>query len=56
MKIEIPFLASLLLIGAANLMARMQGQSVEHALAAAAIEYGMKCMRTVKRFFPVPRD
>jgi hypothetical protein len=56
MKIEIPFLASLLLIGAANLMARMQAQSVEQALAAAAIEYGMKCMRTVKRFFPVPRD
>ena len=52
MKIEIPFLASLLLIGAANLMARMQGQSVEQALAAAAIEYGMKGMRTVKRLFP----
>ena len=52
MKIEIPFLASLLLIGAANLMARMQAQSVEQALAAAAIEYGMKCIRTVKRLFP----
>jgi hypothetical protein len=52
MKIEIPFLASLLLIGAANLMARMQGQSVEQAVAAAAIEYGMKGMRTVKRLFP----
>ena len=52
MKIEIPFLASLLLIGAANLTARMQAQSVEQALAAAAIEYGMKCMRTVKRLLP----
>ena len=50
MKIEIPFLASLLLIGA-SLMARMQAQGVEQALAAAAIECGMNGIRTVKRLF-----
>jgi len=51
MKIEIPFLASLLLVGA-SLMARMQAQGVEQALAAAAIECGMNGIRTVKRLFP----
>ena len=51
MKIEIPFLASLLLIGA-SLMARMQAQGVEQALAAVAIECGMNGICTVKRLFP----
>ena len=51
MKIEIPFLASLLLIGT-SLMARMQAQGVEQALAATAIEYGMNGIRAVKRLFP----
>ena len=51
MKIEIPFLARVLLIGA-SLMARMQAQGVEQALAAAAIECGMNGIRTVKRLFP----
>ncbi len=50
MKIEIPFLASLLLIGA-SLMARMQTQGVEQALALAAIEYGTNGIRTGKRLF-----
>jgi len=52
MKIEIPFFETLLLIGA-SLMARMQLQGVEQALAATAIEYGMNGIRTVKRLFPV---
>ena len=51
MKIEIPFLESLLIVGA-SLMARMQLQGVEQALAATAIEYGMNGIRTVKRLFP----
>ena len=51
MKIEIPFLASLLLIGT-GLMARMQAQGVEQALAAAAIEFGTNGIRAVKRLFP----
>ena len=51
MKIEIPLLASLLLMGA-SLMARMQTQGVEQALAAAAIECGMNGISTAKRLFP----
>jgi uncharacterized membrane protein (UPF0136 family) len=51
MKIEFPFFESLLLIGA-SLMARVQLQGVEQALAATAIEYGMNGVRTVKRLIP----
>ena len=51
MKIEIPFLASVLLIGA-SLLARMQAQGVEQALVSAAIECGMNGIRTVRRLFP----
>jgi hypothetical protein len=51
MKIEIPFFETLLLVGA-SLMARMQLQGVEQALAATAIEYGMNGISTVKRLIP----
>jgi hypothetical protein len=51
MKIEIPLLAGLLIIGT-DLLARVAIQGVEQALAAAAIECGMNGIRTVKRLFP----
>ena len=51
MKIEIPLLAGLLIIGT-DLLARVAVQGVEQALAAAVIEYGMNSIRAVKRLFP----
>jgi hypothetical protein len=51
MKIEIPLLAGLLIIGT-DLLARVAVQGVEQALVAAAIECGMNGIRTVKRLFP----
>ena len=51
MKIEIPLLAGMLIIGT-DLLARVAVQGVEQALAAAVIEYGMNSIRAVKRLFP----
>jgi hypothetical protein len=51
MKIDIPLLAGLLIIGT-DLLARVAVQGVEQALAAVAIECGMNAIRTVKRLFP----
>lgn len=55
MKIEIPLLAGLLIIGT-DLLARVAVQGVEQALAAAAIECGMNGIRIVKRLFPTVCD
>lgn len=51
MKIEIPLLAGLLIMGT-DLLARVAVQGVEQALAAVAIECGMNSIRAVKRLFP----
>lgn len=51
MKIEIPFLAGLLLIGA-DLLARVAVQGVEQALFSTAIEHGLNAFRTVRRLLP----
>ena len=51
MKIEIPFLAALVLIGT-SLLARMAAQGVEQALFSTAIEYGLDGVRAVKRLLP----
>lgn len=51
MKIEVPFLAALVLIGA-SLFARMAAQGVEQALLSAAVEYGLDGVRAVKRLLP----
>lgn len=51
MKIEIPLLAGMLIIGT-DLLARVAVQGVEQALAAAVIECGMNSIRAVKRLFP----
>jgi len=51
MKIEIPLLAGLLIIGT-DFLARVAVQGVEQALAAMAVECVMSGIRTVKRFFP----
>jgi hypothetical protein len=51
MKIEIPLLAGLLIIGT-DLLARVAVQGVEQALATAAIECGVNGVRAVKRLFP----
>jgi hypothetical protein len=52
MKIEIPFLAALLLIGN-ELMARVAVQGVEQALVSTAIEYGLNALKTGRKFLPV---
>jgi hypothetical protein len=44
MKIEIPFLAALVLIGT-SLLARIAAQGVEQALFSTVIEYGLKATR-----------
>ena len=44
MKIEIPFLAALVLIGT-SLLARMAAEGVEQALLSTVIEYGLKATR-----------
>ena len=51
MKIEIPFLAALLLIGT-SLLARMAAQGVEQALFWTAIEYGLNGIKGGIRRFP----
>ena len=51
MKIEISFLATLLLIGT-DLLARAAVQGVEQALVATAVEYGMGGIRRGLRQFP----
>ncbi len=48
MKIEIPLLASLLLIGT-TLLARVQAQGIEQALVATAIEYTVNGARAAVR-------
>ena len=48
MKIEIPFLAGLLLI-ATDLLARVAVQGVEQALFSTAIEQGLNAFKTVRR-------
>jgi hypothetical protein len=48
MKIEIPLLAALFLIGT-SLLARMAAQGVEQALFSVAVEYGLYGVRPVKR-------
>jgi hypothetical protein len=48
MRIEIPFLAALVLIGT-SLLARMAAQGVEQALLSTAIEY---CLYRKTSFFP----
>ena len=51
MKIEVPFLAAVVLIGT-GLLARMAAQGVEQALFSTAIEYGIDGIRAVKRLLP----
>ena len=45
MKIEIPFLAGLLLIGT-DLLARVAVQGIEQALFSTAIEHGLNVIKT----------
>ncbi len=54
MKIEIPLLASFLLIGT-NLLARAQAQGIEQALFATAIEYGVNRARAAVRLLRFAR-
>ncbi|HSE89228.1 MAG TPA: hypothetical protein VLJ79_23650 [Candidatus Binatia bacterium] len=49
MKVEIPFLAGLLLVGT-NLFARVAVQGVEQALFSTAIEYGWNVIKSSKGF------
>jgi hypothetical protein len=51
MKIEIPFLAGLLLVGT-DLLARAAVQGVEQALFSTAIEYGWNAIKTINRLLP----
>jgi hypothetical protein len=51
MKVEVSFLAALLLIGT-DLLARAAVQGVEQALVATAIEYGLSGMRKGLRQLP----
>jgi hypothetical protein len=48
MKIEIPFLAGLLLIGT-DVLARVAVQGVEQALFSTVIDYGWKAIKTSGR-------
>jgi len=50
-KIEIPFLAGLLLTGT-DLLTRVMVQGVEQALFSTVIEYGWKAIKTSGRFLP----
>jgi hypothetical protein len=47
MKIEIPFLAGLLLIGT-DLLARVAVQGIEQAIFSTAIEHGLNVIKTSK--------
>ena len=51
MKIEIPFLVTLVLIGT-SLLARIAAQGVEQALLSTAIEYGLNGINGGIRLFP----
>jgi hypothetical protein len=51
MKIEIPFLTGLLLVGT-DLLNRVAVQGVEPALFSTVIEYGRKAIKTRGRFTP----
>jgi hypothetical protein len=51
MKIEIPFLAGLLLIGT-ELLVRVAVQGVEQALFSTVIEQGLNAFKTVRRLLP----
>ncbi|HEU4341662.1 MAG TPA: hypothetical protein VFU31_08840 [Candidatus Binatia bacterium] len=48
MKIEIPFLAALLLLGT-DLLARVAAQGVEQALLSTVIEWSMKRTRVIRQ-------
>ena len=50
MKIEIPFIAALLILGA-DLLARVSVQGVEQALFSTALEWSMKCIRAGRQKF-----
>src|SRR5215468_2105467 len=51
MKIEISFLAALLLLGT-DLLARATVQGVERAFFSTAIDYGWSAIKTISRIFP----
>jgi uncharacterized membrane protein (UPF0136 family) len=51
MKIEVPLLATLLLIGT-SLLVRAQAQGIEQALFATAIEHGASGVRSVIKLLP----
>jgi len=51
MKIEISFLAGLLLLGT-DLLARATVQGVEQAFFSTAIDYGWSAIKTISRIFP----
>jgi hypothetical protein len=51
MKIEIPFLAGLLLVGT-DLMVRAAVQGVEQVLFSTAIEYGWNAIKAINRIAP----
>jgi hypothetical protein len=51
MKIEIPFLAALVLIGT-SLLARIAAQGIEQALLSTAIEYGLNGIKGGIRLSP----
>ena len=51
MKIEISFLAALLLVGT-ELMVRVGTQGIEQALLSTVIEYGANGIRAGRRLFP----
>ena len=51
MKIEISFLAGLLLVGT-DLLARATVQGLEQAFFSTAIGYGWDAIKTIRRFFP----
>ena len=49
MKIEIPFLAGLLIVGT-DLLARVAVQGVEQAVFSAVIEYGLNALKSGNKF------
>lgn len=51
MKIEFPFLATLLLIGT-TLLARAQAMGFEQALVTTAMEYGVNGLRSAIKLMP----
>jgi len=51
MKIEVSFLAALLLIGT-DLLVRAGAQGIEQALLSTAIEYGTRAIRAARKLLP----